>query len=110
MRARYDENGKLLGFHNMVFDDIPDDYQMKTIFPNIDLPDLSFLGVIKYLRDIKAAKEKLMNSAQQLFSKMYEQAQAQQGGAGPDMGGFQGGNGGSNGKDDNVVDGDYREI
>ncbi len=62
------------------------------------------------IEDIKAAKEKLMNSAQQLFSKMYEQAQAQQGGAGPDMGGFQGGNGGSNGKDDNVVDGDYREI
>ncbi len=63
MRARYDENGKLLGFHNMVFDDIPDDYQMKTIFPNIDLPDLSFLGVMKYLRDIKAAKEFEDNSA-----------------------------------------------
>ncbi len=65
------------------------------------------------IEDIKAAKEKLMNSAQQLFSKMYEQAQATQGGAGPDMGGYNGGNGsnGSNGgNDDNVVDGDYREI
>ena len=62
------------------------------------------------IEDIKVAKEKLMNSAQQLFSKMYEQAQAQQGGAGPDMGGFQGGSGGSTGNDDNVVDGDYREI
>ena len=62
------------------------------------------------IEDIKAAKEKLMNSAQQLFSKMYEQAQAANGGAGPDMGGFQGGNGGSTGNDDNVVDGDYREI
>ncbi len=60
--------------------------------------------------DIKAAKEKLMNSAQQLFGKMYEQAQAQNGGAGPDMSGFQGGNDGGNGNDDNVVDGDYREI
>ena len=61
--------------------------------------------------DIKAAKEKLMNSAQQLFSKMYEQAQAQNGGngAGPDMSGFQNG-GSSAGNDDNVVDGDYREI
>ncbi|MBQ6106085.1 MAG: molecular chaperone DnaK [Lachnospiraceae bacterium] len=62
------------------------------------------------IEDIKAAKEKLMNSAQQLFSKMYEQAQAANGGAGPDMSGFQGGNGGSTGNDDNVVDGDYREI
>ena len=62
------------------------------------------------VEDIKAAKEKLMNSAQQLFTKMYEQMQGAQGGAaGPDMGGFQqGGNSGSN--DDNVVDGDYREV
>ena len=62
------------------------------------------------IEDIKAAKEKLMNSAQQLFSKMYEQAQAAQGGAGPDMGGYNGGNGNGGGNDDNVVDGDYREI
>ncbi|MBR7000691.1 MAG: molecular chaperone DnaK [Lachnospiraceae bacterium] len=62
------------------------------------------------IEDIKAAKEKLMNSAQQLFSKMYEQAQAAQGGAGPDMGGYNGGNGSNGGNDDNVVDGDYREI
>ena len=61
------------------------------------------------IEDIKAAKEKLMTSAQQLFGKMYEQAQAQNGGAGSDMGGFQGGNGGA-ANDDNVVDGDYREI
>ena len=62
------------------------------------------------VEDIKAAKEKLMNSAQQLFTKMYEQMQGAQGSAaGPDMGGFQqGGNSGSN--DDNVVDGDYREV
>ncbi|MCR5532045.1 MAG: molecular chaperone DnaK [Lachnospiraceae bacterium] len=62
------------------------------------------------IEDIKAAKEKLMNSAQQLFSKMYEQAQAAQGGAGPDMGSYNGGNGSNGGNDDNVVDGDYREI
>ncbi|MBO7649435.1 MAG: molecular chaperone DnaK [Lachnospiraceae bacterium] len=62
------------------------------------------------IEDIKAAKEKLMNSAQQLFSKMYEQAQAAQGGTGPDMGGYNGGNGSNGGNDDNVVDGDYREI
>ena len=54
------------------------------------------------IEDIKAAKEKLMNSAQQLFSKMYEQAQASQA-QGQDMGG-------SAPKDDNVVDGEYREV
>ncbi|MCR5377167.1 MAG: molecular chaperone DnaK [Lachnospiraceae bacterium] len=63
------------------------------------------------VEDIKAAKEKLMNSAQQLFTKMYEQMQGAQGGqgAGPDMGGFQQ-TSGNNGSDDNVVDGDYREV
>ncbi len=54
--------------------------------------------------DIKAAKEKLMNSAQQLFQKVYEQSQAA--GAGPDMGGYQQ----SGPADDNVVDGEYREV
>ena len=39
------------------------------------------------VEELKAGKEKLMNSAQQLFSKMYEQAQAAGAqGAGPDMG------------------------
>ena len=68
--------------------------------------------------DIKAAKEKLMNSAQSLFAKVYEQAQGAAGaqGAGPDMGGFGGAgfngadqNAGNGGADD-VVDGDYREV
>ena len=57
--------------------------------------------------DIKAAKEKLMNSAQALFSKVYEQAQAAGAAGGQDpTGGATGGMGG----DDNVVDGDYREV
>ena len=39
------------------------------------------------VEDIKAGKEKLMNSAQKLFAKVYEQAQASgQAGPGPDMG------------------------
>ncbi len=62
------------------------------------------------IADIKAAKEKLMNGAQALFQKMYEQAAAAQqaaGGAGPDMGAGQ--NAGSNPGDD-VVDGDYKEV
>jgi len=61
--------------------------------------------------DIKAAKEKLMNSAQQLFTKMYEQMQGAQGGAaGPDMGAYQQPNNNGERNDDNVVDGDYREV
>ena len=61
---------------------------------------------------LKDLKEKLMNSAQSVFTKMYEQAQAANNGgaqAGPDMGGFQNGN--QTGRaDDNVVDGDFREV
>ena len=62
------------------------------------------------IQDIKAAKEKLMQSAQKLFAKMYEQAQAQGGAqAGPDMGaGAQGGSNEAYG--DDVVDGDYRVV
>ena len=63
--------------------------------------------------EIKAAKEKLMESAQKLFTKMYEQTGAGAGGpnpgagAGPNPGagpapeGYQG---------DDVVDGDYKEV
>ena len=58
--------------------------------------------------EIKAGKEKLMNSAQQVFAKMYEQAQAaSSAGAGQDFGGA--GAGQDNGPDD-VVDADYREV
>lgn len=57
--------------------------------------------------EIKAAKDKLMESAQKLFTKMYEQAGAAgaAGGPTPEAGpapeGFQG---------DDVVDGDYKEV
>jgi molecular chaperone DnaK len=54
---------------------------------------------------LKNGKEKLMNDAQQLFAQMYQGAQGQ---AGPDMGGAQ--YGGGQGGDDDVVDGDYREV
>ena len=62
------------------------------------------------VEEIKAGKEKLMQSAQKLFAKMYEQAQAQGGAqAGPDMSaGAQGGSNEAYG--DDVVDGDYREV
>ncbi len=60
--------------------------------------------------ELKAAKEKLMNSAQSLFTKMYENMQqAQGGGAGPDMGGAAGADSAS-APDDDVIDGDFREV
>ncbi|MDO4439332.1 MAG: molecular chaperone DnaK [Eubacteriales bacterium] len=55
---------------------------------------------------LKGLKEKLMNSSQSVFTKMYEQAQQAQGGAAPDMN--QGA--GEAPHDDNVVDGDYKEV
>lgn len=54
--------------------------------------------------EIKAAKEKLMESAQKLFAKVYEGAQAQGGAEGPDMGAD------NSGQADDVVDGDYKEV
>ncbi len=65
------------------------------------------------LDELRAAKEKLTNSAQSLFTKMYEQMQQAQGGqAGPDMSGFTGGAGAgaSSAPEDDVIDGDFREI
>ena len=61
--------------------------------------------------EIKAAKEKLMESAQKLFTKVYEQAGAAagaagaQGGPAPEAGPAPEGYNG-----DDVVDGDYREV
>ena len=59
---------------------------------------------------IKAGKEKLMQSAQKLFAKVYEQSQAGgAAGAGPDMGGAAQG-GSEAGYGDDVVDADYKEV
>lgn len=62
--------------------------------------------------DLKSRKEKLMNDAQALFAKVYEQAQ---GAAGASTAGQQSQDAGSastNGAtgNDDVVDGDYREV
>ncbi|MBQ7926437.1 MAG: molecular chaperone DnaK, partial [Lachnospiraceae bacterium] len=63
------------------------------------------------LDELKAAKEKLTNSAQSLFTKMYESMQqAQQAGdaagAGPDMSGAAT----DAGAEDDIIDGDFREV
>lgn len=55
------------------------------------------------VEEIKAAKEALMTGAQALFAKVYEQTQ---GAAGPDMGADQN----TTSYDDDVVDGDYKEV
>ena len=65
------------------------------------------------VEEIKSAKEKLMTGAQALFTKMYEQAQAANAAqAGPDMSGAAnaGADMGSSANNDDVVDGEYREV
>ncbi len=66
------------------------------------------------VEEIKSAKEKLMTDSQALFTKMYEQAQASGAAqAGPDMGGAQdmgAADMGSSANNDDVVDGEYREV
>ncbi len=60
--------------------------------------------------EIKAAQEKLQESAQKVFAKMYEGAQGAQG-AGPDMGQQAGPDmGQASGADDDVVDADFKEV
>jgi molecular chaperone DnaK len=59
--------------------------------------------------ELKAAKEKLTNSAQSLFTKMYENMQQAQQGS-PDMGAAGAQESADAGAADDVVDGDYREI
>ena len=64
---------------------------------------------------IKAAQEKLMQSSQALFTKVYEQAQGAAGaagaaGAGESSGTENAGPNNSGNGDDNVVDGDFKEV
>ncbi len=58
--------------------------------------------------ELKAAKEKMMNSAQGVFTKMYEAMNQGAQGAGPDMGGAA--DAGASAPEDDVIDGDFREV
>ena len=62
---------------------------------------------------IKAAQEKMMTASQGVFTKMYEGMQGGAAGAGPDMSGAAG-NAGTSGSDggnnDDIIDGDFKEI
>ena len=82
---------------------------LKELLDKVNMEDMSDAQIA----EIKAAKDKLMEGAQKVFTKMYEQAGAAAQGADPNMGagsnpgagpapeGFQG---------DDVVDGDYKEV
>ena len=59
---------------------------------------------------IKAAQEKLMQSSQALFTKVYEQAQAAGAAGAEGAGATAGQSAESNPSDDNVVDGDFKEV
>jgi len=59
---------------------------------------------------LKSGREKLMNDAQALFAQMYQSTQGAGGQAGPDMSGAGQGAGSQSAPDDDVVDGDYREV
>ena len=80
--------------------------ELKSLIENVNAEEMTDAQI----NDIKAAQEKLMKSAQSVFAKMYEQAQGAAGaaGAGPDMGAA--GAADSQAADDNVVDGDYKEV
>ena len=58
--------------------------------------------------EIKAAQEKLMTGAQSLFAKIYEQAQGAQ--AGPDMSNMGGAAQDAGMPEDDIIDGDFREV
>lgn len=66
------------------------------------------------LSEIKSAQEKLQTSAQQVFTKMYEEMQKTQGATGAKEAGAQGNadqnNTKKNGSDDDVIDADFKEV
>ena len=64
------------------------------------------------VEELKSGKEKLLASAQALYAKLYEQAQAgASAGPGPDMGGAGPMGGGSDsGRDDDIIDADFKEV
>ncbi len=66
------------------------------------------------LSEIKSAQEKLQTSAQQVFTKMYEEMQKTQGATGAKETGAQGNadqnNTKKNGSDDDVIDADFKEV
>ena len=61
------------------------------------------------VNDIKTGKEKLMESAQKLFAKVYEKSGAQ-GATGAEGAAQAGGEATGSSSDDDVIDADYKEV
>lgn len=57
MRPRYDEEGEIKSYYNVIFDNIPDDYKMQKVLTGDKFPDWSYVGIMKHLRMIEAGKE-----------------------------------------------------
>lgn len=57
MRPRYDECGKIIGAHNMIFDDISDQYKMQRVLIDKDIQEISYTAFMKQLRNAKVAEE-----------------------------------------------------
>ena len=57
MRPRYDESGKIIGAHNMIFDDISDQYKMQRVLIDKDIQEISYTAFMKQLRNAKVAEE-----------------------------------------------------
>ena len=57
MRPRYDDKGKLIGAHNMIFDDMPDNYRVQNVLVARAIQDLSYTAIMKHLRKAKVAEE-----------------------------------------------------
>ena len=57
MRPRYDENGNENRWHNMIFDDMPDDYIIRKIITVGRFRDLSYVGAMKLLRKNRISEE-----------------------------------------------------
>ena len=62
------------------------------------------------VEEIKAAREKLMATAQALFTKVYENSAAAAGAAGAGAGSEQAHSTGSDTASDDVVDGEFKEV
>lgn len=57
MRPRYDEEGNIKSYHNMIFDNIPDDYKMRKVLTGDKFADWSYVGIMKHLRSVEAGEE-----------------------------------------------------
>ena len=57
MRPRYDESGKIIGAHNMIFDDISDQYKMQRVLIDKDIQEISYTAFMKQLRNAMVEEE-----------------------------------------------------